>query len=331
MTGKPQIVIPDDFPPAFHGQPELELLRDIGELRIYGDRAGGRDQLLERIRDADFIVNVRAYTPLDHPTLEQLPRLRMIAVLGTGTDNVDLQAADRLGIVVTNAPGANARSVTEHAIALMLAVARQIPAHDRNLRAGEWRHYEGVELDGKTLGVVGLGNIGRAVAMIGSALGMKVIGWSPTHDADRAARAGVSLVEFGELLRESDVISLNVALSDKTRRLIGADELAMMRRSAILINTARGPLIDEQALIAALQQGLIRGAGLDVYETEPLPPESHLLQLENVVLTPHSGWVTGEASRRLLAMPVHNIAEFIAGRPVNVVNPAALNHPRQQR
>jgi len=231
-------------------QPELELLRDIGELRIYGDRAGGRDQLLERIRDADFIVNVRAYTPLDHPTLEQLPRLRMIAVLGTGTDNVDLQAADRLGIVVTNAPGANARSVAEHAIALMLAVARHVPAHDRSLRAGEWRHYEGVELDGKTLGVVGLGNIGRAVAMIGSALGMKVIGWSPTHDADRAARAGVSLVEFGELLRESDVISLNVALSDKTRGLIGADELAIMRRGAILINTARGPLIDEQALIA---------------------------------------------------------------------------------
>ncbi|MHB8577105.1 MAG: 2-hydroxyacid dehydrogenase [Dehalococcoidia bacterium] len=325
-----RIIIPDDFPPAYAGEPELDDLRALGEVTLYGDRSATVEELLRRLDGAPFMINVRAYTPLNEQVLSALPDLRLIAVFGTGTDNIDLAAADRLGIVVTNAPGANARSVAEHTIALLFATVRAIPAHDRELRAGLWQHHDGVELEGKTIGVVGLGNIGGRVARMAGALDMRVLGWSLTHDEDRAARLGVTLVELDDLLRGSDIVSLNVALSDRTRGLIGARELALMKPGAFIINTARGALIDELALVAALREGRIAGAGLDVFGTEPLPVDNPLLALENVVVAPHTGWVTHEAKRRLLATPVRNIAEYLAGRPVNVVNPASLGHTRQR-
>ncbi len=322
------IVIPDDYPPAYAGQPELSHLRDLGDVRLYADRASDPQELVERLSGAQFMVNVRAYTTIDADLLSQLPKLCMIAVFGTGTDNIDLQAAAALGISVTNAPGANARSVAEHSIALILAVARAIPQHDRLLRGGLWQHVDGVELQGKTLGVIGMGNIGREVAAMGAALGMRVVAWSRTHNSDRAERAGASLMELDELLRSADVVSINIALSDSTRGMIGERELGLMRRDAILVNTARGALVDEPALVKSLAEHRIRGAGLDVFEAEPLLPNSPLLRLDNVVVTPHSGWVTDDARKRVLAMPVHNIAEFIAGRPANVVNPESLAHSR---
>jgi phosphoglycerate dehydrogenase-like enzyme len=324
MNRSVSIVIPDDFPPAYAGTPELAQLREMGEVRLYGDRVSSPNELVERLYGAQFMVNVRAYTAIDAELLSRLPGLCMIAVFGTGTDNIDLEAAAALGISVTNAPGANARSVAEHSIALIFAVARAIPQHDRALREGVWRHEDGTELEGKTLGVIGLGNVGGRVAAMASALGMRVVAWSITPDRSRAARAGATLVELDELLRVSDVVSLNIALSDRTRGLIGERELGLMRSSAILVNTARGALVDEPALIRALAERRIGGAGLDVFAVEPLPAESPLLQLDNVVLTPHSGWVTDEARKRVLAMPVYNIREYIGGRPVNVVNPGSL-------
>ncbi len=328
MSRQVSIVIPDDFPPAYQGQQELDRLRQLGDLHIYGERAGSREELLQRLRTATFILNVRAYTQLNDELLQQLPELCMIAVFGTGTDNIDLDAAARLGIAVTNAPGANARSVAEHSIALMLAVARAIPQHDRFARDGEWRHIDGMELEGKTIGVIGLGNIGRHVAMMAGALGMNVLAWSRTPDDDRAARAGATLVALDALLGKSDVVSLNIALSESTRGLIGTRELALMRPGAILVNTARGALVDEAALLAVLRERRIRGAGLDVFPIEPIPADNPFASLDNVVLTPHSGWVTEDARIRLLAMPVHNIEQFIAGHPVNVVNPDALARSR---
>jgi phosphoglycerate dehydrogenase-like enzyme len=323
-----RIVIPDDFPPAYAGTAEVEELRRLGEVEVFSTRAGSQDELLGRLRGAHALLNVRSYSSLDASLLAALPDLAHIAVFGTGTDNIDLTAAAELGIAVSNAPGANARSVAEHAVALALAVARSIPWHDRDLRAGRWVHHEGPELEGKTFGVVGLGNIGRHAARIASAFGMRVVGWSTTPDASRARAAGVELLELDELLSRSHIVSLHLAASERTRGIIGARELALMMPGAILVNTARGALVDEAALLDALRSDHLFGAGLDVFAEEPLPSGHPFTALENVVLTPHAGWVTREARQRLLRLPVENIAAHLAGTPRNIVNPDALAHSR---
>ena len=264
-----RIVIPDDFPPAYSGSPEVEQLRRLGEVAVHDSKAADRAELMRRLAGAQVLLNVRSYTTLDAETLAELPQLALIAVFGTGTDNIDLAAAAGLGIAVSNAPGANARSVAEHAVTLALAVARSVPRHDRELRAGRWVHFEGPELEGKTFGVVGLGNIGRHTARIAAAFGMRVIAWSRTRDEARARDCGAELVELDDLLRRADVVSLHVAVTERTRGMIGARELALLKPSAILVNTARGALVDEAALIETLGAGRIFGAGLDVFIDEP--------------------------------------------------------------
>ncbi|HZQ37828.1 MAG TPA: NAD(P)-dependent oxidoreductase [Dehalococcoidia bacterium] len=322
-----RIVIPDDFPPAYTGRPELEELRTLGEVALYGDRADSREELVRRLAEADAAINVRAYTQFDEALFAALPRLTHVAIFGVGTDNFDLEAATRHGVLVSNCPGENARSVAEHAIALMLAVARTIPAYDRDVRAGLWRHFDGVELEGKTLGLLGLGSIGRQVARMAAGLGMTVVAWSPTRDEARAAALGVTQLELGGVLRRADVLQICVALSERTRGLIGAPQFALIKPGTILVNTARAPIVDEAALVEALRSGRLRGAGLDVFAPEPLAPDSPLRDLENVVLTPHAGWVTDEARSRLLIAPVRNLANWLAGAPTNIVNPAALDRP----
>lgn len=319
-----QIVIPDDFPPAYADRPELEELKRLGEVTLYGDRADSRDELVRRLAGADAAINVRAYTQFDEALFAALPKLRHVAIFGVGTDNFDLDAATRYGVLISNCPGENARSVAEHAIALMFAVARTIPAYDRDVRAGLWRHYDGVELEGKTLGVLGLGSIGRHVARMAAGLGMNVVAWSPTRDEARAAALGVTQLELGGVLRQADVLQVCVALSERTRGLIGARQFSLMKPGAILVNTARAPIVDEAALIEALRSGRLRGAGLDVFAPEPLAPDSPLRELENLVLTPHAGWVTDDARRRLLIAPVRNLANWLAGSPTNIVNQAVL-------
>ena len=319
-----QIVIPDDFPPAYAGRPELEELRKLGVVTLYGDRADSHEELVRRLAEADAAINVRAYTQFDERLFAALPQLKHVAIFGVGTDNLDLDAATRHGVLISNCPGENARSVAEHAIALMFAVARMIPAYDRDVRAGLWRHYDGVELAGRTLGVLGLGSIGRHVARMALGLGMKVVAWSPTRDEARAAALGVTQLELGGVLRQADVLQVCVALSERTRGLIGARQFSLMKPGAILVNTARAPIVDEAALIEALRSGRLRGAGLDVFAPEPLAPDSPLRELENLVLTPHAGWVTDDARRRLLIAPVRNLANWLAGSPTNIVNQAVL-------
>ena len=319
-----RIVIPDDFPAAYAGRPELDDLRRLGEVTVYNTKAADQDELVARLAEADALINVRAYTTLDAATLDRLPRLALIAVFGTGTDNIDSEAAAARGIAVCNAPGANARSVAEHAIALMLAVSRQVARQHRAMQAGQWTYFEGPELEGKTLGVIGLGAIGQHTARIAAGFDLRVLAWSPTRDEARAAGCGATLVELDDLLRHADVVSLSLASTAATRGLIGERELGLLKRRAILVNTARGALIDQPALVAALQAGRLFGAGLDVFAEEPLPTGHPLTLLENVVLTPHAGWVTREARERLLRLPVENIAAFFAGKPQNVVNPSAL-------
>ena len=318
------VVIPDDFPPTYGSleDPDLARLAAYGSVRLYSTRAADRDELFSRIANADVLINVRAYTLLDEEAFSHAPGLRMVSILGTGTDNVDLVSARARGITVTNTPGVGAPSVAELTIGLMLAVTRAIPLSDRRLRAGTWQHVEGPELDGKTLGVLGLGAIGRRVAAIARGMGMRVIAWSFAHDVARADRLGIELVERDEVFRRADVVSVHLRNTPEARGIVGERELALMKPSAYLINTARGALVDQDALAHALRSGAIAGAGLDVFQEEPLAAERNPFgDLENVVLTPHLGAVTREAAARSRAMPVDNILAFLEGRPTNVVNP----------
>ena len=318
------IVVPDDFPPTYASleQPDLVRLKPFGEVVLHTTRAADRAELFERIGQAEVLINVRAYTLLDDEALSHAPRLRLISILGTGTDNVDLAAARQRGVVVTNTPGVGAPSVAELTLGLILAVTRGIPLSDARLRDGTWHHVEGPELEGKTLGVLGLGAIGERVARLGRGLGMHVVAWSWSDDPARAARLGVEMVDRDELFRRGDVVSVHLRNTPEARGSVGARELGLMKPSAYLVNTARAALLDQDALVDALRAGRLAGAALDVYLEEPLPPEKNPFKdMPNVVLTPHIGAVTHEASARSRAMPVDNIIAFLQGRPQHVVNP----------
>jgi phosphoglycerate dehydrogenase-like enzyme len=316
------IVIPDDYPPTYASvdQADLARLAPYGDVKLYTSRAADRAELFSRIASAEVLINVRAYTALDDEAFAHAPQLKLVSILGTGTDNVDLVAATRRGITVTNTPGVGAPSVAELTLGLILAVTRAIPVSDARLRQGTWQHVEGPELFGKTLGLLGLGAIGAYVARLGQGLGMRVIAWSFSTDPARAERLGVELVDRDDVFRRSDVVSVHLRNTAEVRGLVGERELGLMKPSAYLINTARGALVDEAALAAALRGGRLAGAGLDVYTEEPLPVSNNpFVDLPNVVLTPHIGAVTAEAAARSRAMPVDNIISFLEGRPQNVV------------
>jgi phosphoglycerate dehydrogenase-like enzyme len=316
------IVIPDDYPPTYASleQVDLQRLAPFGTVILHTTRAADRPELFERIASAEVIINVRAYTALDDEAFGHAPRLKMVSILGTGTDNVDLEAASRREITVTNTPGVGAPSVAELTIGLLFALVRSIPISDTRLRGGTWQHVEGPEVAGKTLGLLGLGAIGQYVAKLGLGLGMRVIAWSYSSDPARAERLGVELVSRDDVFRQADVVSVHLRNTPEARGIVGARELALMKPNAYLINTARGALVDEAALAAALRAEQLAGAALDVYTEEPLPPERNPFRdLSNVVLTPHIGAVTREANTRSRAMPVDNIIAFLEGRPVHVV------------
>jgi phosphoglycerate dehydrogenase-like enzyme len=318
------IVIPDDFPPTYASldQVDLRRLAPFGTVTLHTTRAADRAELFSRIASADVLINVRAYTSLDDEAFSHAPNLKLVSILGTGTDNVDLAAASRRGVRVTNTPGVGAPSVAELTLGLMLAVTRAIPLSDARVRQGVWQHVEGPELAGKTLGLLGLGAIGQYVAQLGRGLGMRVVAWSFARDPARAERLGVELVDRDDVFRQSDVVSVHLRNTPEVRGIVGARELGLMKPTAYLINTARGALVDQEALAQALRGGQIAGAGLDVYEEEPLPPERNpFLDLPNVVLTPHAGAVTREANTRSRAMPVDNIIAFLEGHAQHVVNP----------
>lgn len=319
-----KIVIPDDFPPVMAGSKELERLKDYGEVILYDTKAESEAELIERLQGAKALINVRSYTVFNVNVLDSLPDLELISILGTGTDNVDFDAARQHRVVVTNTPEASTISVAEHAIALMFAVARHTALLDRKIRAGEWHHPLGFEIYGKTMGILGLGNIGQYAAKLAKGLGMNLIGWSRTYSQERAEACGVELVGFDDVFKNSDVVSIHLRLTPETEGLIGERELSLMKTSAVLINTARGAIVDQNALITALREESIAGAGIDVFPEEPLSQDSPLVNMDNVVLSPHVGWVTHEASERLRQMPVDNIIAYFDGKPENVVNPEVL-------
>jgi D-3-phosphoglycerate dehydrogenase len=244
----------------------------------------------------------------------------MIAVLGVGTDNVDLAAASRLGIRVTNTPGFSAVSVAEHTLALMLAAARKIPEHEKELRAGRWTRIPMIQLHGKRVGIIGFGNVGRQFASLAKGIGMKVWAWTFNPSPRRAEEAGIQFAEFDQILAQSDVIALTIKASEKTRGLISQQALAKVKPSCILVNTARASIVDTAAMIEALRTGRLAAAALDVYDQEPLPADDPILSLSNVVISPHNAGMTPEAIERGNEMLVENIISFLQGRLINVVN-----------
>ncbi len=318
----PTIVVPDDEPPVLARTVEEKRLRQLGEVRIYDSRPLSDEELLPRIAGADIVYNIRSTSIFSRNVMKNCPKLKLIAIYGVGYDTIDVKAASELGIIVSNTPGYSGIAVGETSLALMLAAAHKTVQNDRNIRAGGWARGYASQLCGKTLGVVGTGNVGQRMVQLGKAIGMKVIAWTLHPSPERAAEYGIEFVSLEVLMSQSDVVSIHVLGIPQTDKLIGKRELALMKPTAILINTARGSVVDEQTLVEALQNGTIAGAGLDVFVTEPLPPDHPLRSMENVVLSPHAAAMIPEATLAGLAMAVDNVANFLQGRPTNVVNPA---------
>jgi D-3-phosphoglycerate dehydrogenase len=318
VPDRAHVVIPGDHPAHIADSPHLSRL-DPHRVTVFSDLPGGLDEQVERARDADIILNSRAQVAWQEDSLRRLPRLALIATCSIGVDNIDLAVARELGILVCNQPGRTAPIVAEHALALLMAVAKRAAFFTASMRDGRWERMDTVYLHGKTLGVIGAGDIGGAVARLGRALGMDVVAWTPHPSPERAERLGVRFLALDDLLATADAVSIHVKLTDQTRGLIGARELARMRPGALLVNTARGPVVDAAALKAALDSGHLGGAGLDVFAEEPLPADDPLLACEQVVLTPHCADTTPEGVDLLNGGAVDNILAFLRGDPRNVV------------
>jgi len=314
------IVVPDDFPSVFAGSAAHERAKQLGEVRVHSERgADDEAELIRRIGKARVAVNIRAHARFTDGVFIACPTLKMVSVWGTGTDNVDLNTAGMRGVTVCNTPGVNAFAVAEHALTLMLAVARKITILDREMRAGKWPREMLTQLLGKTLGVFGMGTIGRRMAALGRGIGMDVLGWSAMGDEGRIRAAGAKPCGKEEILRRADVVSLHLRLTSETRGFIGKKDFGLMKPSAILVNTGRGALVERDALLAALRERQIMGAGLDVFHQEPLSPDDPILTLPNVICSPHNAGQTPEVVRDGLLRAVENVEGFLKGKPTDVV------------
>ncbi|HEY4838235.1 MAG TPA: phosphoglycerate dehydrogenase, partial [Candidatus Acidoferrales bacterium] len=306
----------------------LELLRKPGWNVI----TPSREELIASLATADALI-VRSATQVTAQILEAAPNLRVIGRAGVGVDNVDLDAATRRGVLVMNTPGGNAVSVAEHTLALLMSVARRIPQHSAAIHAGRWEKSgsQGVELRGKTLGLVGLGRVGNEVARRARAMEMLVLAYDPYVSESAARDAGVELSGLNELLERSDFVSLHAALSPATEKLINAEKLSHFKQGAVLVNAARGELVDETALADALRSGKLSGAGLDVFAVEP-PKDSPLIGLANAIFTPHIAGSTREAQEEVGTLIAQQVSDFLTdGALRNAVNLPALSGEQYRR
>jgi phosphoglycerate dehydrogenase-like enzyme len=308
-----RVAILDDIHEAYEATTGICRIREAAEeVRIFTRPFGEPNAL----RGFDALVANRERTRFTRALLEQLPDLRIIAQTGNHAYHIDLAAAGECGVIVAKAAGGFSRGAGELTIGLAIALMRQIPRADAAVKRGEWVTPLTPVLHGKTLGVLGLGHIGRHVAKIATALEMRVLAWSPRLTQDAAHAVGVERCELDDLLRESDIVSIHLTLTPETRGLLDAQRIGLMKPAAYLINTARGPIIDEAALIAALSQKRIAGAGLDVFDSEPLAPDHPLTRLPNVVLTPHLGWPTDEAYSHFADAAADVLLAYRDGREV---------------
>jgi phosphoglycerate dehydrogenase-like enzyme len=288
------------------------------DVEAFADHLSDEDALVERLSGFEVVVAMRERTPFTRALLERLPKLRLLVTTGMRNASIDMAAVADRGIVVSGT-GAGGPSTAELTWGLLLAVTRGITVEDAAVRAGEWQLGVGTGLEGKTLGVLGLGRLGSRVAGYGKAFGMEVVAWSQNLTDERAAEVGATRVEKDELFAGSDAVTIHLVLGDRTRGLVGRRELSLMRPTAYLVNTSRGPIVDEAALIEALERGTIAGAALDVFDEEPLPADHPLRRLANTVVTPHIGYVSTEAYRMMFGDALEDVRAFLAGSPVRVL------------
>jgi phosphoglycerate dehydrogenase-like enzyme len=312
-----RVAVLDDYQAAARAMADWDRLPDA-EVVCFHDHVADPGDLVARLRGFDVVVAMRERTPFPRATLERLRDLRLLITTGPFNAAIDVGAAAELGITVCGTLGP-LHNTAELTWALILAVARDLPAEDALLRAGGWQRGVGRMLHGATLSVLGLGHLGAQVARVGLAFGMDVVAWSANLTAARCDDLGVSLVERDELFRRADVLTVHLRLSDRTEGLVGARELALMAPTAVLVNTSRGPIVDELALAEALTAGRLGGAGLDVFSVEPLPLDHPLRRAPNTVLSPHLGYVTEDAYRTFYGDAVEDIEAFAAGAPVRVI------------
>jgi phosphoglycerate dehydrogenase-like enzyme len=315
-----RLAILDDYQGvALKMGPWERLPRDI-QVQVFRDTIADEDALAQRLSPYEALVIMRERTPFPASLIARLPNLRLLVTSGERNKAIDVAACTARGITVCGTRS-EAPPTAELTWGLILSFFRHIPDEHRAMREGRWQTTLGMGLAGKTLGVIGLGRLGQRVARVGAAFGMRVLAWSTNLTAEAAAVSGAQYATKQELLRESDVVTLHLVLGDRSRGIIGASDLALMKPTALLVNTSRGPLVEEAALIAALREGRIGGAALDVYDQEPLPTDHPLRGLPNTVLTPHLGYVTEENYRGFFTQAVEDIEAWLAGAPVRELKP----------
>jgi phosphoglycerate dehydrogenase-like enzyme len=317
-----RIAVLDDYQYVAAAFADWSQLPEPVEVVEFSAHVPDEDRLVARLQPFDVVIAMRERTPFPRRVLERLPALRLLVTTGMRNPAIDVAAAQELGIPVCGT-GAHPTGTVELTWALVLAVARHLPQEDASVRAGGWQQSIGTDLAGGVLGVLGLGRLGERVARIGQAFGMDVLAWSQNLSDERAAEVGVRRASgLHELLETADVVTIHLQLSDRTRGLIGHAELARMKPTAILVNTSRGPIVEEAALVQALREGTIAGAGLDVFDTEPLPRHHPLRELRRAVLTPHLGYVTEATYRVFYQEAVEDVAAFLAGSPIRLLPPS---------
>ena len=313
-------MVPGDDPPQIQSSPHLERLAPYGDVVLYTDRPITSAEKVNRAKEADILINSRGMVNWTTPVLRQLSKLQMITTCSIGTDMIDLQVAKELGVVVCNQPGRTAPVVAEHAFGLMFALAKRTAFHTAETKAGRWNRIDNIFLRNKILGIVGTGNTGSEMIKLGQAIGMDVIAWTFHPSQEKADRLGIQYVSFEQLLQTADVISLHVKLTDESRHLINKKELELMKQEALLINCARGEVVQTDALVEALDAGRLSGAGIDVYDQEPPPSDYPLLTCKQVILTPHCADMTPEGVDLLNQGAVNNIIAYLEGHPENIVS-----------
>lgn len=316
-----RVAVLDDYHDAYAGTSGIARLRDLAEVQIFTQALRSPTVL----RGFDAVIANRERTRFTRELFEQLPDLRIIAQTGNHIYHIDLDAAEEHGVVVAKATGGGCTSAAELAIGLMISVMRQIPDSDQQIKAGRWPSLMTPVLRGKTLGIIGLGYVGRHVAKLAHAFEMRVVAWGPNLTGVAATAAGAEQLALDALLREADVVSIHATLSDQSRGLIDDRRLRLMKPSAYLINTARGPIVDERALCDALVSGRIAGAGLDVFDVEPLPATHAFRSMSNVVLTPHLGWPTDEMYSRFAEAAADVLEAYAQGKELSLFTTAATD------
>jgi len=318
-----KLAILDDYQGTAKDLADWSKLPAGVEVEFFQDHIVDEDQLVERLGDFDLVQGMRERTPFPRSVLSRLPNLRLLITTGRRNASFDIEAASELGITVCGTNGGG-EGTTELTWGLILAMLRHIPEEERRSRAGSWGTTVGIGVKGKTLGLIGLGHIGSLVARVAKAFDMNVIAWSQNMTHERANECGATLVDKETLFRDSDIVSVHLVLSDRTRGLVGKSDLAFMKPSAYIVNTSRGPIIDEMALIDVLERKAIAGAALDTFVIEPLPKDHPFFKTPNTLISPHLGYVIDDSYEAFYAGVIENVRAFTSGEPVRTINEDVL-------